>query len=233
MPQFAVLIHDSPRGLHYDFMLEAGDVLKTWALPQEPTPGLEMPCEALADHRPMYLDYEGPISGGRGTVAGWDRGTYSIEVWSDEAIVIGITGSKWEDGWSCSGRQGNGGSCGNRKLSRSRLGRAASRCKVVPGGFLTRSADGQKKTRSRKIIRGLPRFEPRSTSSVYFSIPLRLCAFRENSCRLTRFFVLTFRSWLSRILTSPIPWFRRQPTALLPSESYRCERSASDCPWRK
>ena len=34
MPRFALLIHDAPRGMHYDFFLEVGDVLKTWALPQ-------------------------------------------------------------------------------------------------------------------------------------------------------------------------------------------------------
>ncbi len=94
MPRFALLVHDSPRGMHYDFFLEAGDVLKTWALPQEPEPGLEINCEALADHRPLYLDYEGPISGGRGTVAGWDRGTYSVEAWRDDEIIVALAGSK-------------------------------------------------------------------------------------------------------------------------------------------
>ena len=94
MPRFALLIHDSPRGLHYDFFLEDGDVLKTWALPHLPEPGLEIPCEALADHRPMYLDYEGPISGGRGTVARWDQGTYSVERWTDDEIVVELAGAK-------------------------------------------------------------------------------------------------------------------------------------------
>ena len=52
-------------------MLEAGDVLKTWALPQPPQPGVEMECTALADHRLAYLDYEGPLSGNRGAVTRW------------------------------------------------------------------------------------------------------------------------------------------------------------------
>ena len=92
--RFALLIHDSPRGLHYDFFLEVGDVLKTWALPQLPEAGLEMPCEALADHRPMYLDYEGPVSGGRGTVRRWDQGSYAVEFWSAEEIIVGLVGTK-------------------------------------------------------------------------------------------------------------------------------------------
>ena len=63
MPRFVILRHDRPEGEHFDFMLEAGDVLKTWALPRPPAVGVEMDCEALADHRLAYLDYEGPISG--------------------------------------------------------------------------------------------------------------------------------------------------------------------------
>ncbi len=94
MPRFAVLIHDSPRGLHYDFFLEAGDVLKTWALPQLPAPGVETECEALDDHRLTYLDYEGPISGGRGTVARWDRGAYRAETWADDEVVVVLSGEK-------------------------------------------------------------------------------------------------------------------------------------------
>jgi hypothetical protein len=93
-PRFALSIHDSPRGLHFDFFLEKSEVLKTWALPQLPEPGCEIPCEALADHRPIYLDYEGPISGGRGTVARWDHGTYVVELWTDDEVIVEITGAK-------------------------------------------------------------------------------------------------------------------------------------------
>ena len=79
MPRFVILRHDSPQGEHYDFMLEAGGVLKTWALPRPPALGVEMDCEALADHRLAYLDYEGPISGERGAVTRFDRGDYVLE----------------------------------------------------------------------------------------------------------------------------------------------------------
>jgi hypothetical protein len=36
MSRFAILRHDSPRGLHWDLLLETGDTLATWALPQVP-----------------------------------------------------------------------------------------------------------------------------------------------------------------------------------------------------
>ena len=69
MPRFVILTHDHPH-LHWDFMLEADGVLKTWRLQDEPLPGrkFETPAEPLPDHRIAYLDYEGPVSNNRGIV---------------------------------------------------------------------------------------------------------------------------------------------------------------------
>jgi hypothetical protein len=78
MPRFVILEHDHPE-LHWDLMLEAGGVLRTWRLAQPPTAGAAIKAVALGDHRLHYLDYEGPVSGGRGTVTRWDRGTYEEE----------------------------------------------------------------------------------------------------------------------------------------------------------
>jgi hypothetical protein len=94
MPRFAILLHDSPRGLHYDLLLEAGEVLRTWALPQIPAPGEVLECEALSDHRMIYLDYEGPISGDRGSVTRWDRGTFEVESWTDDRVVLQLSGER-------------------------------------------------------------------------------------------------------------------------------------------
>ena len=94
MPRFVILRHDSPRGVHYDLMLEEGDVLKTWALPQSPEVGAEILCDALPDHRLAYLDYEGPIAGGRGSVTRWDRGTCRIIEQSDTQWIVEFHGEK-------------------------------------------------------------------------------------------------------------------------------------------
>jgi hypothetical protein len=94
MPRFVILRHDSPRGVHFDFMLEAGDVLKTWALPEPPQPDVDMECEALADHRLAYLDYESPISGGRGSVTQWDQGTYAVECQSAAEWIVDLAGER-------------------------------------------------------------------------------------------------------------------------------------------
>jgi hypothetical protein len=74
--RFVILEHDHPI-LHWDLMLEAGDALHTWRLAEEPVQERAIEATALADHRAMYLDYEGPVSGNRGTVRRWDAGEFA------------------------------------------------------------------------------------------------------------------------------------------------------------
>jgi hypothetical protein len=94
MPRFAILRHDSLRGVHWDLLLEAGGMLRTWALEQEPAAGAAIACRALPDHRLLYLDYEGPVSGERGTVARWDRGTYEAESESADELIVQLAGER-------------------------------------------------------------------------------------------------------------------------------------------
>lgn len=94
MPRFVILRHDSPHGVHFDLMLEVDDSLKTWALPQPPATGVDMSCKALGDHRLAYLDYEGPISGDRGSVTRWDHGTYAADQRSETQWVVNLAGQK-------------------------------------------------------------------------------------------------------------------------------------------
>jgi hypothetical protein len=82
MPRFVILRHETlpgaERPTHFDLMLEWGDTLRTWALPAFPTPGVELPCEELAPHRREYLDYEGEVSAGRGSVTRFAAGEYDL-----------------------------------------------------------------------------------------------------------------------------------------------------------
>ncbi|HYE21433.1 MAG TPA: hypothetical protein VEA69_23500 [Tepidisphaeraceae bacterium] len=45
-----------------------GGPLYTWRCPYIPTEIAVTPATRLPNHRPIYLDYEGPVSGGRGRV---------------------------------------------------------------------------------------------------------------------------------------------------------------------
>lgn len=104
MPRFVLLYHDCPphypRPSHWDFMLEADDSLRTWALkslpgswraaqlltaqkhPQCPSAAEsnEVPAEELGRHRREYLDFEGEISDDRGHVIRIAAGTFSSDL---------------------------------------------------------------------------------------------------------------------------------------------------------
>lgn len=88
MPRFVILEHDWPY-LHWDLMLEIGEQLRTWRLARTPAPGLVLDALPLPDHRRHYLDYEGPLSGNRGTVRRWDAGEFlPQEVAADHVTVL-------------------------------------------------------------------------------------------------------------------------------------------------
>jgi hypothetical protein len=97
MPRFVVLRHefpvDHPRATHWDLMLEWGTKLRTWALAEEPFSDVETEAEPLADHRLEYLDYEGPVSGNRGSVVRWDSGEYRLQA-SDDGLVDAVLAGK-------------------------------------------------------------------------------------------------------------------------------------------
>jgi len=93
MPRFVVLEHNHPK-LHWDFMLESGMTLKTWKLHAPPVCGSIMPVEMAADHRLAYLEYEGPISGNRGSVVRWDSGTFEWLSQSVEEFKVEMSGQK-------------------------------------------------------------------------------------------------------------------------------------------
>ena len=94
MPRFVVLRHDHPRGVHWDFMLETGKVLTTWALESPPEPGERIVARPLPDHRPAFLHYEGPIAGDRGSVTRWDEGTCELVERSEDQWLVVLWGKR-------------------------------------------------------------------------------------------------------------------------------------------
>jgi hypothetical protein len=92
--RFAVLHHDDPFP-HWDLLLEAGESCRTWRLLDDPAGPGPWRAEAIADHRPFYLDYEGPVSGNRGQVTAWDRGEFDGIVTTESLIRVRCHGAKW------------------------------------------------------------------------------------------------------------------------------------------
>ena len=93
MPQFVVLTHDHPFP-HWDLLLDIGAALRTWRLLDSPDMAGPVRAEALADHRREYLTYEGPVSGGRGHVARWDSGGFTLVEDTPDRLELQLSGQR-------------------------------------------------------------------------------------------------------------------------------------------
>ena len=102
---FVVQRHDARR-LHYDFRLERGGALASWAVPKGVPlePGERHLAVHVEDHPLDYGSFEGEIPKGQygaGTVEIWDRGTYElVEEKRDGGLTVRLHGEKLEGLWT-------------------------------------------------------------------------------------------------------------------------------------
>jgi len=121
-PIFVIQKHDASN-LHYDFRLQVGDVLKSWAVPKGPStdPSEKRLALETEDHPLDYADFEGVIPEGQygaGVVIVWDTGTYENtsekkgeELTMEEAlekghITVTLQGKKLKGGYALIRTQG-------------------------------------------------------------------------------------------------------------------------------
>ena len=107
---FVIQKHDATR-LHYDFRLEIGGALKSWAVPKGmPTrKGEKRLAVEVEDHPLDYASFEGIIPAGNyggGTVMVWDFGTYFLmggeprTAWEAGMLHLGLDGQKLRGEWT-------------------------------------------------------------------------------------------------------------------------------------
>ncbi|HEY4989132.1 MAG TPA: DNA polymerase ligase N-terminal domain-containing protein, partial [Opitutaceae bacterium] len=103
--RFVIQKHAASR-LHYDFRLEMGATLKSWAVPKGvPTElGVKRSAFAVEDHPMGYLKFEGTIPKGQyggGTVMVWDIGTYELlgGSYAEGNLKLMLDGQKLKGEW--------------------------------------------------------------------------------------------------------------------------------------
>ncbi len=105
---FVVQLHHASRR-HYDFRLQVGDALKSWAVPKGPSydPSVKRMAVEVEDHPIDYATFEGEIPKGEyggGHVAQFDHGVWATDGDPEEQLVKGhlrfeLFGSKLKGGW--------------------------------------------------------------------------------------------------------------------------------------
>ena len=104
LPRFVVQLHDATT-LHFDFRLQSGQVLRSWAVPKGPSldPGIRRLAVPVEDHALTAGEFEGVYDGqqrGSGAVIIWDEGTAEIVREEPGHISFVLHGRKLSGGFA-------------------------------------------------------------------------------------------------------------------------------------
>ncbi|MCL2445849.1 MAG: non-homologous end-joining DNA ligase [Oscillospiraceae bacterium] len=99
---YVIQYHEASRK-HYDLRLEMNGVLRSWAVPKEPSLTEKRLAIQVEDHPLEYRHFEGTIPKGQyggGTVVIWDKGTYDLHTRSENSITFTLHGERLTGKWS-------------------------------------------------------------------------------------------------------------------------------------
>ncbi len=87
--RYVILWHQGTEEPHYDLMFETapGSPLATWRSPLWPITS-PVRLQKLRDHRRAFLDFQGNLTGDRGTVTQIESGTCQIEIDEQSRWII-------------------------------------------------------------------------------------------------------------------------------------------------
>jgi hypothetical protein len=110
--RFALHLHGGFGADHYDLMIETDPAgpLATWQFAENPLPPDALAGRQgrrIADHRRIYLDYQGPVSRGRGQVRRLDGGEVRILVAGEDRLDVRFSGERLWGPWSLRRRVGD------------------------------------------------------------------------------------------------------------------------------
>jgi DNA ligase D-like protein (predicted 3'-phosphoesterase) len=102
--RFVVQLHDATT-LHFDLRIQAGEVLRSWAVPKGPSldPGVRRLAVPVEDHELPAGQFEGVHEGqlrGSGAVIIWDEGPAEVSREDPGHLAVTLHGSKLAGGFA-------------------------------------------------------------------------------------------------------------------------------------
>ena len=149
---FCVQKHAATR-LHYDFRVEIGGVLRSWAVPRGPSldPSDKRMAVEVEDHPVEYADFEGKIPEGNygaGEVIVWDKGLWIPLENPEETLPKGkltfeLRGYKLRGAWHLFRTKGKGKDASKEWMLVKRPDGWASATRALPPGVDLLRADAR------------------------------------------------------------------------------------------